>query len=128
MMKIVYLNATGCLSLMWKTILTTLTAKYNLMLISFSSNMKNMSISLTKLHFTGVRQSYERYIIFSRIFFTAFKYRDNLQLVRLYIDTPVFDKITKDQSSKLEDRISSIGGNLGLLTGFICEEFSLHML
>ena len=49
--------------------------------------------------------------------YTAFKYRDNLQLVRLYIDTPVFDKITKDQSSKLEDRISTIGGNLGLLTG-----------
>ena len=47
----------------------------------------------------------------------ALKYQANLQLVRLYIDTPTFDKITKDQSSKLEDRISTIGGNLGLLTG-----------
>ena len=37
--------------------------------------------------------------------------------MRIYIDTPTFDKITKDQSSKLEDRISTIGGNLGLFTG-----------
>ena len=35
------------------------------------------------------------------------------------MDTPTFDKITKDQSSKLEDRISTIGGNLGLFTGVL---------
>ena len=39
-------------------------------------------------------------------------------MVRIYLDSPTFERIHKDQSSKLEDKISTIGGNLGLLTGF----------
>ena len=39
-------------------------------------------------------------------------------MVRIYLDNPIFDRITKDQASKLEDKISTVGGNLGLLTGF----------
>ena len=39
-------------------------------------------------------------------------------MVRIYLDSPIFDRITKDQASKLEDKISTVGGNLGLLTGF----------
>ena len=39
------------------------------------------------------------------------------------MDTPTFDKITKDQSSKLEDRISTIGGNLGLFTGVLLSHY-----
>ena len=39
-------------------------------------------------------------------------------MVRIYLESPTFDRITRDQSSKLEDKISTIGGNLGLLTGF----------
>ena len=121
MTRPVYLNAMGYLSLTLRTILTTLIAKYKLMLKCFSNNMRNMNILRTKLLFTGVRLIAVLYDIYKElwIFFSAFRYRDNLQLVRLYIDTPVFDKITKDQSSKLEDRISTIGGNLGLLTGLI---------
>ena len=38
--------------------------------------------------------------------------------MRIYLESPTFDRITKDQSSKLEDKLSTIGGNLGLLTGF----------
>ena len=49
--------------------------------------------------------------------FPEFKYEADLRFVRIYLDTPTFDKITKDQSSKLEDKISTIGGNLGLLLG-----------
>ena len=45
-------------------------------------------------------------------------YKRNIHVVRIYLDSPTFDRIHKDQSSKLEDKISTIGGNLGLLTGF----------
>ena len=34
------------------------------------------------------------------------------------MDTPTFDKITKDEREKFEDILSTIGGTLGLLTGF----------
>ena len=38
--------------------------------------------------------------------------------MRIYFDTPTFDKITKDRAAKFEDILSSIGGTMGLLTGF----------
>ena len=38
--------------------------------------------------------------------------------MRVYFDTPTFNRITKDRSSKLADKVSAIGGNMGLLTGF----------
>ena len=41
-----------------------------------------------------------------------------MRYVRLYFDTPTFDKITKDRSGKLVDKLSAIGGTMGLLTGF----------
>ena len=49
--------------------------------------------------------------------FPEFQYKADLRFVRIYLETPTFDKITKDQSSKIEDKISTIGGNLGLLLG-----------
>ena len=41
-----------------------------------------------------------------------------LQYVRIYFDTPTFDRITKDTSAKFVDKLSAIGGTMGLLTGF----------
>ena len=38
--------------------------------------------------------------------------------MRLYFDTPTYDKITKDRSAKFVDKLSAIGGTMGLLTGF----------
>ena len=38
--------------------------------------------------------------------------------MRIYFDTPTFDKITKDNAAKITDMLSAIGGTLGLLTGF----------
>ena len=38
--------------------------------------------------------------------------------VRIYIDTPTFERITKDSRTKFQDILSTIGGTLGLLTGF----------
>ena len=38
--------------------------------------------------------------------------------VRIYFDTPTFDRITKDRAAKFVDMLSAIGGTMGLLTGF----------
>ena len=41
-----------------------------------------------------------------------------MRYVRIYFDTPTFDRITKDSAAKMTDMFSSIGGTMGLLTGF----------
>ena len=38
--------------------------------------------------------------------------------MRIYFDTPIFDRITKDRAAKFSDMLSAIGGTMGLLTGF----------
>ena len=38
--------------------------------------------------------------------------------MRIYFDTPTFDRITKDRAAKFVDMLSAIGGTMGLLTGF----------
>ena len=38
--------------------------------------------------------------------------------MKIFFDTPKFEKITKDRSAKLVDMLSAIGGTMGLLTGF----------
>ena len=42
----------------------------------------------------------------------------NLKYVRIYFDTPTFDRIAKDRAFKFVDMLSAIGGTMGLLTGF----------
>ena len=42
----------------------------------------------------------------------------NLKYVRIYFDTPTFDRITKDRAAKFVDMLSAIGGTMGLLTEF----------
>ena len=41
-----------------------------------------------------------------------------MRFVRIYFDTPTFDKITMEKSAKFVDMLSAIGGTMGLLTGF----------
>ena len=43
---------------------------------------------------------------------------NNLRYVRIYFDTSTFDRIIKDRAAKFEDMLSTIGGTMGLLTGF----------
>ena len=40
-----------------------------------------------------------------------------MRYVRIYFDTPTFDRITKDRAAKFVDMLSAIGGTMGLLTG-----------
>ena len=41
-----------------------------------------------------------------------------MKYVRIFFDTPTFDRITKDWAAKFVDMFSAIGGTMGLLTGF----------
>ena len=42
----------------------------------------------------------------------------NFKFVRVYFDTPTFDKITKDKALKVTQVLSAVGGTMGLFTGF----------
>ena len=50
--------------------------------------------------------------------FSEFEWKNKLRFVRIYFDTPTFDRITKDRAAKFVDMLSAIGGTMGLLTGF----------
>ena len=41
-----------------------------------------------------------------------------MRFVRIYFDTPIFERITKERAAKFVDMLSAIGGTMGLLTGF----------
>jgi hypothetical protein len=38
--------------------------------------------------------------------------------VRIFFATPTFDRITKDEKANFETKLSTVGGTMGLLTGF----------
>ena len=44
--------------------------------------------------------------------------KTNLRFVRIYFDVTTFDRIIMDSSAKFVDKLSAIGGTMGLLTGF----------
>ena len=50
--------------------------------------------------------------------FLEFEWTNQLRFVRIYFDTPTFDRIEKDRAAKFTDMLSAIGGTMGLLTGF----------
>ena len=45
-------------------------------------------------------------------------WKNKLRYVRIYFDTPTFDRVKKDRAAKFVDMLSAIGGTMGLLTGF----------
>ena len=52
------------------------------------------------------------------MFWLAFDSELKLRFVRIYFYATTFDKITKDKTAKFVDKLSAIGGTMGLLTGF----------
>ena len=38
--------------------------------------------------------------------------------MRIFFATPTFDRITKDEKANFETKLSTVGGTMGLLTGF----------
>ena len=57
-----------------------------------------------------------RLICFSADDYKAFNTK--LKFVRIFFDTPTFDRIRKDTRMKIADCISAVGGTMGLFTGF----------
>ena len=47
-----------------------------------------------------------------------FKKKSKFHFVEIYFATPTFDRITKDEKANFETKLSTIGGTMGLLTGF----------
>ena len=58
------------------------------------------------------------YMSYVCILYLDFEWKNRLRFIRIYFDTPTFDRITKDRSAKFVDKLSAIGGTMGLLTGF----------
>ena len=65
-----------------------------------------------------------KYIFHILIFIESFnihldyEWKNTLRYVRIYFNTPTFDRIEKDRAAKFVDMLSAIGGTMGLLTGF----------
>ena len=59
---------------------------------------------------------YERTI--SKLILLDFEWKNNLRYVRIFFNTPTFDRITMEDAAKFEDIFATIGGTMGLLTGF----------
>ena len=51
-------------------------------------------------------------------FFSEYEFLKPLKYVKIRFNAPVFDKVTKDRAAKFVDKLSAIGGTMGLLTGF----------
>ena len=58
------------------------------------------------------------YIIISKYSLLDYEWKNKLRFVRIFFDTPTFDRIEKDRAAKFVDMFSAIGGTMGLLTGF----------
>ena len=41
-----------------------------------------------------------------------------LQVIRIFVDTATYEQITMDENAKFVDKLSAIGGALGLFSGF----------
>ena len=50
--------------------------------------------------------------------FVEYNLKTKLRFVRIYFDVTTFDRITTDSAAKFVDKLSAIGGTMGLLTGF----------
>ena len=50
--------------------------------------------------------------------FVDYEWKNTLRFVRIYFQTPTFDRIEMDRAAKFVDMLSAIGGTMGLLTGF----------
>ena len=47
----------------------------------------------------------------TRCLYLDFEWKNKLRFVRIYFDTPTFDRITKDKAAKCGDMLSASGGS-----------------
>ena len=70
-------------------------------------NNNKQKFNLKSIHGSGYENVYSN-----------FEMELNMRFIRIYFDATSFDKITKDRSDSAMDKLSAIGGTMGLLTGF----------
>ena len=51
-------------------------------------------------------------------FVLDFQLLNNLSFVRIFFDSPTFDRVTMDDAAKFTNILATVGGTMGLLTGF----------
>ena len=51
-------------------------------------------------------------------FVLDFQLPNNLSFVRIFFDSPTFDRVTMDDAAKFTNILATVGGTMGLLTGF----------
>ena len=96
--------------LFWK-IITTIKKLHSIPLASMVNN-KLIWLNLTLLYFHYTVHFPHNHVILD------YEWKNKLRFVRIYFDTPTFNRITKDRAAKFVDMLSAIGGTMGLLTGF----------
>ena len=47
-----------------------------------------------------------------------YEFRPALRYIKVQFNAPVFDKVIKDKAAKFVDKLATVGGTMGLLTGF----------
>ena len=94
------------------------TVPYKLLIKSYS---KHSRFNESEYRIPSKLNSKYRFYRKSQINFLPFlvnPFRKDLKFVRIYFDTPTFDRVTRDKAAKFVDKLSAIGGTMGLLTGF----------
>ena len=87
-------------------------AKYNDFKAGFGSE------EMIKNEITGYFPKANKNCNIQLIIELGYKRTTKLHWVRIFFATPTFDRITKDEKANFETKLSTIGGTMGLLTGF----------
>ena len=56
--------------------------------------------------------------VLSFVYFLDNEWKDRLKFVKINFNTPTIDVVTKDKAAQFSSILSSVGGTLGLFTGF----------
>ena len=86
-------------------------------LASYESYKRGVSKAVEYPELMLSRFSFSKHFLYD--FYSEYKEKENkLHWVRIFFNTPTFDRITKDEKANFEAKLSAIGGTMGLLTGF----------
>ena len=125
----VHLNFSECLTLCSGLLITSST-KYRTV-ENFESLISEEVHAYNKyIQWSDLPSGLKGYILFTfallfiftfltaKVIILDYEWKNKLRYVRIFFDTPIFDRITKDRAAKFVDILSAIGGTMGLLTGF----------
>ena len=119
--KNIQVDDTRCLKSCEGTVIRKEFIVYHILILkiffNFSYASKPMHPSVVELQ-NKLTADYNEYKGRNKFLTNVIESNRKLKYVRIYFDTPTFDRITKDRAAKPVDMLSAIGGTMGLLTGF----------